>query len=110
MPTEKSLPTVTLPESKVKRRGTLKTPWGDFGVQRPNALLAQAVIGHEDEDGKPTMNVAYMKDYIVGHIVPDEREAFLAGALGYDGLDGDYLGELMEALNEIAYGEVPSQP
>lgn len=99
MPTAPKIPTIQAPATgEVTVRAKLKAFGKTWRLVRPNAVLSGEMAGAEG--GAELLN-----DYFVGHIHPDEREAFFAAVKADPSVDMVYLMELLEQMQEAVYAE-----
>ena len=71
-------------------------------IQRPNPML---IANLESTD-----SVAAITDYLLGHVIEDERDDFYAALLADDAMDYDLLGLITSEFTEIVYAEIPTSP
>lgn len=87
-----------------KKRKPARFDWIAYGVtwtaKRPNIAVAARL---EDLD-----TVGSFVNYILAHIVKDQREDFLAKLEGDEDLDLDVIADMAESLQKVVYADLPT--
>jgi hypothetical protein len=91
--------------TKPKVRAKIKAFGKEWRLVRPNQMIAGRLIDHSGD-----LNTAYLNDYLLAHVYPDDREAFTVAALSAETLDIEALMELMQMMTEVVYEQIPSAP
>lgn len=108
MPEE--LPVVKAAKTKIKVRARLEAFGREgqdgFRLIRPNQVVSNDVMSGEGG----TVDVTKLNRYLMAHIHPDERAAFEQAIKDDDGVDIDYLSDLMEQMTKVLYEDLPTKP
>lgn len=88
-------------------KGTLKYQGRLWTLKRPNQILTQHLLeGIDGEDGVTVMK-SYT-DYLLAHVVLDEREEFVKALEADEDLDLDVMGDLTNLCTEAVYAGLPT--
>lgn len=108
------LPHVVAPKITVKVRATISA-FGrdDWRIVRPNQLIANEMAvdvpdsaTQKEKDAASAAMIGNLNRYFKAHIHPDDRDAFMDAALHAEGVDLEYLMDLVGEMGEAAYADL----
>lgn len=102
--TPKAAPNDFDAQRKKNKRKAARFEWIAYGttwtVKRPNIAVAARL---EDLD-----TIGSFVDYLLAHIVKDQRVDFLKELEADEDLDMDVVGDMAESLQKVVYADIPT--